>query len=188
MYNRDMNLFLKKSTFYFLLAGTIGMMVLLLTSGKDLKTTTTPFGIIDLELAFSKPDVQKILTVWDHKVSGGKNLITKAQINTLFDFIFLLFYSLLLFACCKILASSLAHRRKWRNTLNLFAVLVMVSGLLDVVENTGMLLSLSRFSFSAIAPITAIAAYLKWAIVISTLLVIVTALIVKLLAMKKGNG
>ena len=182
-----MNLFLKKSTFYFLMAGTILMMVVMLITGKDLQTATTPLGIIDLELASSKTAVQNIVTVWHSKGLDGKDLITKARINTLLDFLFLVFYSLFLFSCCKALASSLAHKKNWQNILNLFAVMVMVSGLLDVVENTGMLLSLSRFSSSSIAPVTAIAAYLKWSIVVATLLVIITALMVKLFANKEGT-
>lgn len=170
------------------MAGTIVMMVIMLITGKDLKTVTTPLGIIDLELATSKSAVQNILTAWDQKVSNGKDLISKARINTLLDFIFLGFYSLFLFSCCKALASKLAQKETWQNILNLFAAMAILSGLLDVVENTGMLLSLSKFSDSFIAPITAIAAYLKWAIVMATLLVIIAALTAKILTRKEGTG
>jgi len=184
-----MNLFLKTSTFYFLLAGTIIMMVLMLITGKDLKTTATPLGIIDLELASTKTAVQNILKAWDNKVSEGKELIKKARVNTFLDFAFLIFYSLFLFACCKRLASSLSHKKKWQNILHCFAAMALLSGLLDVVENTGMLMSLSGHSSSNIALMTAIAAYLKWCIVIATLLVIITAFSVKSMERKKiWNG
>ncbi len=188
MYNSDMNLFLKKSTFYFLLAGTIIMMFLMLLTGRDLKTTATPLGIIDLELASTKTAVQNILNVWDNQVLEGNKLITKARVNTFLDFIFLLFYSLFLFTCCKTLASSLSHKKTWQTILHRCAAMAILSGLLDIVENTGMLLSLSHYSSSTIAPITAIAAYLKWALVVATLLLIITAFMVKIMERKKQEA
>ena len=183
MYNSVMTLFLKKSTFYFLLAGTTIMIFLMLISGHELKTAATPLGIIDLELASSKAAVQNILDVWSGDTFSGKNLLQQARNNTLLDFIFLLFYASFLYSVCKLLARSFAHKNIWQKVLSSFAVMALLSGLLDVVENTGMLFSLYLPPSENIALITSAASYLKWFTVFSTLIVIVASLLAK--AMEK---
>lgn len=182
MYNNASNLFLKKSTFYFLLAGTIIMIVLMMLSGKDLKATATPMGIVDLELASSKEAVQTILFAWDSK---GKDVIAKASINTYLDFVFLTFYTLFFYSCCKFLAASLSHKKTWVFILRRIAVLALLAGLLDVVENIGMLVSLSGMLSNQVAMLTCVAAYLKWFLVLATILFILVALLVKIVENKK---
>lgn len=182
-----MNLLLRKSTFYFLVTGTVIMMVLMFITGKDLNTAATPLGIIDLELARSDAAVQHILNAWSKEVSEEEGLIDTARINTFLDFIFLIFYSLLLYVCCKQLAALFPSRKSLRTLLNLGATLALLSGLLDVVENMGMLMSLYQFSGSYTAAITAGAAYLKWLMVASTLLVIIFALLFKSIEKWRGD-
>ena len=185
MYNNASSLFLKKSTFYFLLAGTIIMIVLMILSGKELKTTATPMGIVDLELASSKEAVQTIMLAWKNT---GNDVIAKARINTYLDFLFLIFYTLFFYSCCQLLATSFSNKKKWVFIHRCIGAFALLAGLLDVVENIGMLVSLSGIHSDKVAMFTCVAAYLKWLLVLATILLILLALLIKIVGNKIKTG
>lgn len=87
-----------RNKFFFVtvFSGTFLMAVLLQLTGKPLVTKSTPLGILNLELAATTHATQQIVNVWERN-----NLIPVAEIHTARDFVFLLFYSLLLFTSCQ---------------------------------------------------------------------------------------
>ena len=172
-------LFLKRSTLYFLLYGTVIMTIIMIKTGSPLKTPATPSGIINLEFANNMPKVERVLNAWKTASRENKDLIAYARFNTTLDFIYLLFYAFFLSTCCKQLSLLLTQQKilsKWLNRLSLAA---LVAGFLDVIENFGMLRALEGKGTNMIAMITTGVSLLKWFLVIIVLLLIIAGLFVK---------
>lgn len=160
--------------------GTIFMAVLLQITGKALITKSTPMGILNLELASAANATQQIVNVWERN-----NLIPIAEIHTARDFVFLIFYSLLLFTCCRWLSKKLTNSvfiykaGKWLGFAALFA------GAMDVLENLGMLVSLTGRVSEKITLFTFYASVIKWAIVALCLVYLLVGFIVLFIAKKE---
>ena len=77
-----------------LVAGTFIMMIVMAKTGATLKTPATPKGILDLEFAYNQTKITTVMTAWTD--NSSINNIRVAKENTWFDFIFIVFYSLLL--------------------------------------------------------------------------------------------
>lgn len=172
-------LFLKRSTLYFLLCGTLIMTAVMVKTGAPLKTAATPAGIINLEFAHNSAKVNTVLTAWKKASTETIDVIAAAKFNTALDFFYLLFYSFFLFACCKQLAVLLTRQKVLAQWLNRFAVAALVAGFLDVVENFGMLQALVGKSTDAVAMFTTAVSLLKWLLVILVMLLIIAGLFVK---------
>lgn len=177
----------KKSTFYFLFSGTIIMILIMRSSGSSLITEATPAGIINLEVANTKLKVQLVLNAWQNYSDEVKNLTDVARLNTYLDFIFLLFYSLFLYTCCRCLSSYLFTYFKLKKWLKNFAWLALLAGFLDVFENFGLLISLSSGAKESIAMATALASILKWTLVATILLLLISGLLAKITERKRGS-
>ncbi|MBC7934209.1 MAG: hypothetical protein H7Y86_02455 [Rhizobacter sp.] len=178
-----MSLFYKRATLYILLVSTIAMIVLLLLQGRPLHTAATPHGIISLEFAATATAVEAVLESWSEAALPGQNIITIAENNTWLDFIFLFCYSLFLFTAARQL-STFFSAKKLFNTVGYAALL---SGILDIAENIGMLRSLQGSINDTTAFMTAIAAYFKWIIVLAVLLFLLAGFILKLVNGKRGG-
>ncbi len=187
MYNNGMQLFHKKSTFYFLLAGTFVMIVIMFITGKPLNTATTPHGILNLEFADSKQKVDSILSAWENASTAEKDIIKAAKINTWLDFLFLLFYGLFLYSCCIRLSQALHQHKIISRLLHYFAFAALVVGLLDVLENIGMLTSLAGKGSDSIAKITSTISVVKWLLVFSVILSIIAGLAAKYFFKRKTS-
>lgn len=168
-----MNLFLKSSTFYILLISTVIMAVLMSLQGSSLKTPETRGGIVSLELAPSQIDADSVLDTWNEYSTPSKDIIQIAILNTKIDFGFLLCYSLFLFTC----ALQLAAKFNDNKILKLFAWSALVAGILDILENIGMLQTLHLKGSDTIAWMTAVAAYFKFALLIGAVLAILVFVI-----------
>jgi hypothetical protein len=166
--------------FLILAVGTIIMLVVMGKTGATLKTPTTPHGILNLEFASNSDTVNGILQVWQKTTSTDN--IKAATINTLLDFIFLIFYSLFLNNLCNIIAVKLSGLLAVAGKIIAYGVLV--AGVLDMIENTGMLLSLNGHMNDETAIITCVAASIKWLLVIVTLLYVIVG---GLIALFKNN-
>jgi len=177
-----MNLFHKRSTLYFLLSGTITMIFIMIITGRPLTTANTPSGIINLELACTHTKVQVVLSSWNN------DIIAAAKINTYFDFLFLVFYALFLYSCCIQLAKVLPQEKSISKWLNKFAIASVIAGFLDILENTGMLISLAGNGSERIALFTATFSLIKWLLVIFVLLLIIVGFMVKLNSSRKQEG
>ena len=162
---------MKKINWLFIVAGTFVMLYVMMSTGKTLKTTATPLGIIDLELAYNISKTTGIITAWSTTGSDNINNIKVATRNTWLDFIFLFFYSLFLFYSCKSIAES--FNGFLQKTGMLLAIGALYAGLLDIAENAGMLFTLNGFASNSIAMFTAICSAIKWILVLAALLYIV---------------
>jgi len=171
---------INKFSWIFLLAGTLVMMYLMMATGKTLKTTATPIGILDLEFAHNAGKVETILNAWSVKGDSG-SVIDDAKRNTYYDFIFLLFYSSFLFCSCKLLGKRSHSTPTFKKTANLFAYAALAAGFLDILENIGMLQILHGNISDSITLFTSVSAIFKWFLVILVLLFLLIRLISQLL-------
>jgi len=168
--------------FFILAAGTIIMLIVMGKTGAILKTNTTPHGILNLEFASNTQKVNAILHAWQKNTTS--NNIKAATINTLLDFIFLIFYSLFLNKLCNIIADKLSGLLVVAGRIIAYSALA--AGVLDIIENTGMLLSLNGHINSETAIITFTAASIKWLLVIAILLYVMVGGLIALV--KKSNN
>jgi hypothetical protein len=121
-----------KQFLFFLLAGTLVMIIVMRWHGKPLtQTPSAKAGIVSLEFAKSKHKANTIVQEW--KRAPGADLKKHAINNTWIDFIFILFYSLFLYSACYYF--SLKQKKAAASFLRAVALLGLTAGLLDAVEN-----------------------------------------------------
>lgn len=121
-----------KQLLFFLLAGTLIMIIVMRWHGKPLtQTPSAKAGIVSLEFAKSKQKAGAIVEEWSRVPDA--DLKKHAVNNTRIDFIFILFYSLFLYAACYYF--SLTQKKAVAAFLRTVALLGLTAGLLDAVEN-----------------------------------------------------
>ncbi len=164
---------IKKINWLFLVAGTLIMLYVMASTGRTLKTTATPLGILNLEFAYTSDKVNTVLEAWSPGRSNSTDNIRIAIKNTWLDFIFLFFYSLLLFYACMIISGSCSG---FFQKLGMFLAMgALNAGLLDIAENAGMLISLNGFTSNSISMFTTICSVIKWVLALSALAYILLA-------------
>jgi hypothetical protein len=154
-----------KNGWIFLIIINLVMTGIMLYTGSPLKTPATPHGIIDLEMAADASAAQNILNFWDNDISQQRDVLEAARINTYWDFLFLLCYSLLFYFACKRLLYHFNTPGVWSFLCKTGLVLSVMTGLLDILENTGMLISLRGNVSDQTAMLTASASMIKWILV-----------------------
>lgn len=164
---------MKKINWLFLVAGTFIMMFIMASTGRTLKTSATPLGILNLEFAYNSHKVNTVLDAWSPGRSNGTDNIRVAIKNTWLDFIFLFFYSLLLFYACMIISGTFSGFLQKLGLL--LAMGALNAGLLDIAENAGMLISLNGFTSNSISMFTTICSLIKWALALSALAYVLLA-------------
>ncbi len=162
---------MKKYSIPFFLAGSLLMVYVMTKTGATLKTAYTPHGILDLEFAYSNVKVNKVINAWI-----SSNNIDAAKLNTWLDFIFLFFYSGFLFLAGKKMAQT--FNRTVTNAGHLIAKGALLAGLLDVLENTGMLISLHGYPSESIAFLTTFFSVIKWGLALIAVLYVLTGAMV----------
>ena len=170
-----------RNKFFFVtvFSGTFLMAVLLQLTGKPLVTKSTPLGILNLELAATTHATQQIVNVWERN-----NLIPVAEIHTARDFVYLLFYSLLLFTSCQWLSKKIYHSAFLHKAGKWLSVAALFAGAMDVLENCGMFVSLTGRVSEKITLLTFYASVTKWAIVTLCLVYLLSGLLYYLLQKK----
>ena len=123
-----------------------------------LKTPATPLGILNLEFAYNSAKADIVLNAWQPKEKY--NNIEVAKFNTWLDFIFLFFYSLFLYKACKILSGT--YNGALQKTGLILANGAILAGLLDIMENAGMLFTLQGTINNSILLLTTIVSIIKW--------------------------
>ncbi len=186
MLSNVMKLLYKDVVFRLLLACTAVMMILMFYTGRPLTTPSTPAGILCLEFAKTESVVDDIISSWKKTSSGTSEIVDAAKLNTYLDFIFLFCYSLFLASFCLRLANSLSASKIFAKYFRVLAVLSLMAGLLDVVENTGMLTSLNEAGSNVVAMITAVSATIKWSLVIFILLSLGAGLVYRKWVLPRG--
>ena len=165
---------MKKPLFPLIIIGTVIMIVVMVKTEAPLKTPATPAGIINLELAFDTAHSNKTIAAWT-----SVNAIGAAKINTYWDFLFIFFYSLFLFLCCKKLSAKFNPGTWKRKAALFFSKAILVAALLDMAENSGMLLTLNGSGASSVILITSLCSAVKWVLVLLTVLYVLLALFLK---------
>jgi hypothetical protein len=153
--------------YFFLLisTGTFLMIIVMQQTGASLKTKDTPNGILDLEFANSKPKAVAVIDAWG-KTEATDN-IKAAKLNTELDFIFLLFYSIFLHQACRSIAG--LYKGIISNAGLIVATGAIAAGVLDILENIGMLLTLHGYINSTVTLLTFCCSVTKWLLVLSAL-------------------
>jgi hypothetical protein len=147
---------------WILLTGTLCLLFVMRWHGKLLSSfNESPAGIVSLELAKTKERTDVIVQAWASQPLA--DVVHHAVQNTQIDFLFLLFYSLLLFV--------LSHRCALQQTgtkktiSQWLSVGALKAGLLDVVENLLLLQALSGKSSDFSSWYTWLFATVKFALV-----------------------
>jgi len=164
---------MKKLLLPFFFIGTIAMMVVMAKTGATLKTPATPMGILDLEFAYNTAKTSIIINAW--APTAGLDNIAVAKANTYWDFLFLFFYAGFLFMACKKIA--LKIKGPVSKAGNLIAKGALLAGFLDILENVGMLLTLSNQGSATIAFATTFVSVIKWGLAIIAVLYVLTGVL-----------
>ncbi|MBL0182370.1 MAG: hypothetical protein IPP96_08765 [Chitinophagaceae bacterium] len=165
---------MKKLLLPVFLIGSIAMIFVMAKTGATLKTPATPHGILDLEIAYNTAKTSVVMNEW--APVNGLNNITAAKTNTWFDFLFLFFYSIFLFLACKRIAQSI--NGPFARAGNIIATGALLAGFLDVLENSGMLISLGGHSSGIVSFLTTFFSVIKWALALLAVLYLLTGLLV----------
>ncbi len=147
----------------------IGVMTM---TGAPLKTAATPKGILDLEFANTVTKTTIVTTAW---AQGPVDNTRAAKINTYLDFIFLVFYASFLFFTCKKIARN--SKGAFIKAGMLIAKGALFAGFLDILENIGMLLTLSGHSSGTIALFTTTCSVVKWGLALLAVMYCLVGLI-----------
>ncbi len=164
---------MRKLLLPFFFIGTMVMMVVMAKTGASLKTDATPLGIIDLEFAYNTAKITPILNAW--APTEKTDNIAAAIINTYWDFLFMFFYAGFLFLACKKIAATL--KSPVAKAGNLIAKAALLAAFLDVIENTGILITLHGNTSSTVAFCTTFFSVIKWGLVIIAVLYLLTGLL-----------
>ena len=173
---------MKKYIILFFLIGSLAMAAVVSMNGSSLKTPATPNGILNLEFAYNSAKTAEVMNAW---ASGSSvDNIARATQNTWLDFIFILFYSIFLFLASEAISGSFGG--KFGRAGNWIAKGALLAGGMDLLENTGMLLTLAGKGSDAIALCTFICSVIKWGTVMIAILYVLTGGIGLLRAKLKG--
>lgn len=146
-------------------------------SSSCLITSSTPLAIVDLELAFDQQEALRIKGVWimndcSNALAFSANGLEAAVVNIWLDFPFLISYTIFLIVLI-VLTHSKALSQRSVTVILIYAALL--AGLLDVVENILMAVFLEVHQIPSYT--FAIAASLKFGIIIILIMAIIWRLI-----------
>ena len=130
-------------------------------------------GILNLEFAYNIAKTTGIIEAW--RSTGEPNNILAAIYNTFYDFLFLFFYAGFLFLACNKIAENIKGPASKAGKL--IARGALLAGILDILENTGMLISLHDHVSAAVSFLTVFFSVIKWALAIIAVLYVLTGLV-----------
>lgn len=161
---------MKKYTIPFFLLGSLVMIYVMAKTGAPLKTPGTPLGILDLEFAYNTAKTNTVIEAWT-----ASDNIAAAELNTWLDFLFLFFYSFFLFFASKKIAGT--FQGMIAKTGQFVATGALAAGILDILENIGMLIALNDHVSGSIAFCTTFFSIIKWGLAIIAVLYVLTGAI-----------
>lgn len=167
-----------KKTILIFLFGTLIMAVLLRFQGKSLYTTHAPMGIVSMELANT---LQKTKTVMADWTVGLSQIFYQ---NILLDFVFIFFYGGLFFLLSRYFATQFASLK---NSGILFSWLALAAAILDVLENSLMLVSFSGHTHSVVSFLTFLFAGMKFLLIALVILYLLLVWFYSKFYLKKNN-
>ena len=125
-----------------------------------MKQQIGPLHVGDLELAGTKEKAAAVLKGWGEE---GKRIV---RVNTLLDFLFIPCYTTLLALLWFLMASKTSRFGAVSTILNVWAWLMWVAGILDVIENLCMLSMMGREPTELLARLSQICATVKFVITV----------------------
>lgn len=175
----------KVKTFWIALLVMVVAAIGMRPSSSCLITADTPKAIIDLELAFDQKEALRIKKLWSSNVcvnsmAFASNGLEAAVINTLLDFPFLISYTIFLIVLIALTKRGASFND---NSTTILVSGALFAGLLDVVENILMLIFIAIHEIPSYT--FAIAASLKFGIILLLIIVIIWRLIRVLIASKE---
>jgi hypothetical protein len=155
----------------FLFIGTLVMITVMRWHGAPLITPVSKAGIVSLELAKTAKKASEIINVWNY-LEPPSHLIHHAITNTYIDFIFIIFYSLFLYAYCFFISNK---QLPWAATVSrTLGLAALAAGFCDVIENYCMLQLLQQ-------SVTGTYAFLSWLFAVIKFGLLVTVIVWSLL-------
>lgn len=155
---------MKKLLVPFFILGTIAMILVMGRTGKPLKTPSTPSGILHLEFAYDTARVNNTLAAW--KTTEHPDTLNTARVNTYWDFLFIFFYSGLLFLASRKLSGIYTEGTGFNKAGKRIAQLALLAGVLDIIENSCMLQSLNGNLQNWLALTATVCASVKFTLVL----------------------
>ncbi len=155
---------------------TVVMFLVMRWLSIEVTTKATPKGIISFELSKNFETAKTMM-----QAAGIKNM----QFNTGIDFLFIIAYTSLFLVCCKALMDN--YRSSGLKTLGLiFLELSVLVGVLDLVENITMLITLGGYGSNLSVTISRWSAILKFSIAgLVVVYIIISSLLMYLISKKK---
>jgi len=156
---------------------------------KPLITGEAPSGGLSLEMPAAPLNVDRILWSW-----YVRKVIDNASEQIGYDFVFIVFYSgLLIFACVRLhQAVKQAGVAGWKKYALLGGAAAALAGVLDVLENFGMLKFIANYTHRMSSPESLVtlvhASALTKFILIGVSLLVIAALDVRLVASRQPEG
>jgi hypothetical protein len=148
-----MNFRLRISIFFILFVGMLATMLPLMRQGVPLRCAGTPGGIGELEMPWKQEKAEAIVTAWKGELKDV------ARENIRLDYPFIAFYSLLFAFVCQ--QAALSFQGMQRKLGFVVAAAMLVAGLLDVIEDVGMLKMLDgRYSLALAVSVCAASKFL----------------------------
>ncbi len=135
-----------------------------------------PMGIIDFELMNNFRDAKLMIDI------VGKRTM---QLNVTIDFVFIICYSLFFFFCCKALMDQYQNSR-FKTIGFIFLELSVLIGILDLIENIALLITLGGYGSDLSVLISKWAAICKFSLAAVVFMYIITAsVMVQIISKKK---
>lgn len=156
---------------------TVVMIVVMRWMGNGLESKVSPLGIVSFELTKKFDAAQDII-----QVVGQRPL----QWNIAVDFLFLVAYTFFFFFCCKAIMQQ--FRSSGLKTVGfIFLELSVLTGVLDLVENIAMLITLGGYGSDisvGVSYYTAIAKFVVIAIIL--VYILVASILMQFISKKKA--
>jgi hypothetical protein len=161
-----------------LFSGILSMILLLALrwQGAAFYSSQYPMGIIDFELMNNFRDAKLMIDM------VGKRTM---QLNVTIDFVFIVCYSLFFFFCCKALMDQYQYSR-YKIIGFVFLELSVLIGILDLIENIALLITLGGYGNDLSVIISKWAAIFKFSIAALVVIYIITASVLVQIISKKN--
>ena len=155
------------------------MVIVMAVAGNILQTDATPYGILHIEFAYRAADVQIIVSSW-----AKLGLVGEAIRHTWLDFFFLLGYAPFLAWTCAWLSTQRAGN--WQRMGQYLYYASWTAGILDILENAGILFHLQFSPLDEVAFFTALVSVVKWVFALSALVYVVVGGLLQIARSGKG--
>ncbi len=161
-----------------LYSGILSLIVLLALrwQGAAFYSSQYPMGIIDFELMHHFKDAKMMIDI------VGKRTM---QLNVTIDFVFIVCYSLFFFFCCKALMDQYQNSR-FKTIGFIFLELSVLVGILDLIENIALLITLGGYGSDLSVLVSKWAAICKFSLAALVIIYIIVASVLVQIISKKN--